>query len=374
MYKSIYPSKDATVYEQFPLMNTGTDQIIELWKITSGSQIESIVDAFVSNEATTNSRILIQFDFTDIKQKITSGEISGSVRYYLNLYATYAYNNTTDYEIKAYPLSSSWVNGTGFSNSRPNIQDGVSWKYSDNGYQKTQWALPPSGSNAALEYNSIQGGGVWYTGSGFECSQSFSLDTSDVRMDVTDIVNKWISEEIPNNGFIIKYPSLLETNSSQMGKIQFFSRESHTIFIPKIDAYWNTFTQSNAIDVIDNYDYLVYPVNLKHTYNRSEIAKIYLAVRPVFPTRQYTTQHHYSTTYKLPETSYLAIYDTATDVEVLKYDIIGTKISSDSRGNYITLDMSSFMPERYYRIAVRVENSGSINYFTQEMQFKVVRV
>ena len=72
MERGYYSEKDATLYEKYPEQNTGIDQILEISKIASGSQLGGIVQG-----NTTNSRILIDFgtEITSLSQSIVDGEI-----------------------------------------------------------------------------------------------------------------------------------------------------------------------------------------------------------------------------------------------------------------------------------------------------------
>jgi hypothetical protein len=57
-------------------------------------------------------------------------------------------------------------------------------------------------------------------------------------MDVTGAVKTWISGSggvtVPNNGFILKFSETDEADINQTGFIRFFSRETHTIYVPRI--------------------------------------------------------------------------------------------------------------------------------------------
>ena len=64
-------------------------------------------------------------------------------------------------------------------------------------------------------------------------SQSFEYETDDMRMDVTPIVNKWLDETYPNEGFIIKRSGSIgntdentdEGSQDRLGDFKFFSRQ-----------------------------------------------------------------------------------------------------------------------------------------------------
>ena len=55
MFKIIYPSADATLYESLPTYNTGIDEILEVGKRLS-----------TSGENYLDSRFIVQFDMNDI--------------------------------------------------------------------------------------------------------------------------------------------------------------------------------------------------------------------------------------------------------------------------------------------------------------------
>ena len=79
----------------------------------------------------------------------------------------------------------------------------------------------------------------------YESSQSFNNEPSDVRMDVTNIVWNWVHGTIPNDGFMVKRSgsvgnldsTLDEGSSTPMGTFSFFSRETHTIYQPKLASF-----------------------------------------------------------------------------------------------------------------------------------------
>ena len=104
---------------------------------------------------------------------------------------------------------------------------------------------------------STVGGGVWYVNSG-ECSQSFSYESPDVNMDVTDIVNNWLDNSISNNGLILKWSGSQEDSTDYSGDINFFSADANSIYSPKIEVRWDDTTDGNdyAVEFDDTNDYV----------------------------------------------------------------------------------------------------------------------
>lgn len=354
MYYCIYPQFDTFISEKHPERNSGIDQILELSKIAINSK-DPDGDYWPKSY---NTRILIKFNLSEISASLNSGQISKSAKYWLKLYTAHADNLPIAYDIYAYPLSQSWTNGNGNYNDSPEIKSGVSWYYRDGIANARRWN---SGSNVGFSYQALHGGGNWYTGSAFIASQSFDYTSPDVRMNVTNLVKKWLSGSIVNNGMILKRTNLAESGSEIYGSIKFFSKDTHTIYIPRLEVVWNDTNQSGIgsfTQVSDTTQYTIYPKTLKGSYTENEIAKIYWGVRDRYPTKTYASGSGYQTLKRLPTSSYYSVRDYITDEVIIPYDTVSTKISCDTTGNYFKLRMNSFLPERYYKIQLRVDTDG----------------
>lgn len=165
------------------------------------------------------------------------------------------------------------------------------------------WYVPFTGSYQQIDYlltSSYQtasfqnGGGTWYynvpstysdvnfwfcsssafpslSGSGLICSQSYTLgQQGDITMDVTQIVRSWICGCIPNNGIILL--SSLELTVPPVGKtnglLEFFSKETNTIYSPYIDVAWDdtVFNTGSSAPVTGSIENLITLQQLKDTY------------------------------------------------------------------------------------------------------------
>tara|TARA_R110001592_G_scaffold287649_1_gene556519 strand:- start:4678 stop:6708 length:2031 start_codon:yes stop_codon:yes gene_type:complete len=122
MIYRIYGQKDATIYEQTnrTAQNTGADEILEVTKFYD----EDTDSIWIGN-----SRILTKFDLTEISSSIVAGDISGSIKYYLNLTSTEENEIQSEYQLDIYPVSQSWSEGTGKWLHTPVTTNGVSWQY-----------------------------------------------------------------------------------------------------------------------------------------------------------------------------------------------------------------------------------------------------
>ena len=390
MYRIFYAERDTTLYEKYPSQNTGIDQILELTKIASGSKLNGIVQ---TNQY--NSRILIDFgsQLTTLQTEIAAGRIpeidpthEDSSSIYLNIRAADASDLLHSYELKAYPVSESWANGNGNYSDVPITKNGASWKYrtqdQENAWDSSNAFTNLHQSQAGDEYAGAEpGGGTWITGSTYEASQSFENETPDIRMDVSDIIKNWTDATLTNNGFIVKHTEANERNNEIVGSIKFFGRESHTIFTPRLEVAWKGVNKDTGLyadaryltlNEIGSDAYVPYFKNIKSEYRTSEITKFRVGVRPEFPTKTYQTSSFYLAGHRLPTSSYYSIKDSVTNETIIPYDTKGTQIDGDVNGSFIKLRMDSFMPERYYKICLKIERSGSTEIQTfDDFYFKV---
>lgn len=390
MIYTIYPQKDATIYERTESLNTGLDSILE------------ISHQLVGSSSIYNSRALLKFDVRDIESKVNSGKInSGSAKYYLSLRSSEVKEIPQEYKIYAYPLSGSWTNGSGRYSNKPITTDGVSWGYKSSKSVGLRWNIPPTidsyewdevsdlwvdadslfgvnlSANVTSSYFSTIGGGTWWTWDGAECTQSFSFESSDVYMDVTSIVKKWItgSGRFENDGFILKFDDLTEKSNETVHSLKFFGADSNTIYVPRLHVVWDdsVFVTGSLSKVSD--DDLLVDVRLKKYYSENEKAKIRVFAHTRYPQKTYTTQSYYTQKYYLPTSSYYEVRDAHTDEIILPFNVSGSKLSCDGDGNYFNLWMDSFQPERFYRVVIKVETNGgdTVQMFDNNYYFKVIR-
>jgi hypothetical protein len=372
MFKIFYAQKDATLYQSNPTYNTGIDEILEI-----GKRLDT------DGETLLKSRSVIKFDMAEISASLSKySKTVNDCKFVLQLYTSHAKNLPSDYSVYAKLVGQDWINGTGFESGV--TTDGVCWNYPISGsswYSSSQniqigsstLYVSGSGAGASFMYQSASGG----SSSGLVTSESFSYRPTDINMDVTNAVKVWLSgsggASIPNYGFLLQFADSDETNNAVAGYVRFFSRETHTIYVPRIVMYWDnrTFTTGSLTSV--NTDSYVTYTSVKPTYKDTEIAKIRIYGRDRFPQKSPTNLFPVQTVKYLPQTTYYTVLDAATDETIIPYDDIYTKISCDSTSNFIYLDLNGFMPERYYRLELKVVNGIEEQYITDQIYFKVVR-
>ena len=220
-----------------------------------------------------------------------------------------------------------------------------------------------------------------------------------MRMNVTPIVNKWLDGTYTNHGFIIKRSgsfgnldtNVEEGNTDRLGTFKFFSRQTHTIYPPKlevewVDTKWSTGSLS-ALSSTELEDMSVYMKSLRPEYKEKSKVKFRLVGRAKYPTKSYSnTASEYLTAKYLPSGSkeniggdgaYYSVRDVQTEDVIIPFGS-GSLISCDSTGNYFNLWMNGFQSERYYKFEFKVISGSNtvdetIQYFDDNFEFKVVR-
>jgi len=412
MHKFFYPTKDSWINELSSSKNYGGDQILELKK-----EFPSTASPQSSSFTSGVTRILAQFDINSISEsleKLTRGSTLGdsNVKFNLRLYSSEPSHLQSDYSLEAFALSSSWAEGTGLNSSKPIVQDGVTWRHIDASNVNDIWKLENgqstsgsrvSGSGSEANGSGSSFGGTWYTGSTFQSSQSFSYESPDINMDVTDIVFHWISGSegtiwnvsaptksgIPNNGFILKISGSNnigpENDTSTMG-LKFFSKNTHTIYTPKLEAKWddhegisgalpNNYTSSfTSLDVTGEVDNYIYVKGIKPQYKEDEIIKFRIGARKKNVGRTYSTSVQTVTGSYIPDASgSYSIVDITTGEIMIPFGDYSL-LSLDSGSMYFKQDLNTFQPNRFYKILLKLKtNDNQEIIYDDNFEFKVVR-
>lgn len=363
IYK-IFAEKDTTLYSDYNTMNTGLDPILELSKNTS---------LYYPTQSTA-ARILIKFadsDISDVRNKYLQNK---DFKAYLKLYLANATALPTDYTVEAYPVSGSWDMGTGRYGDSPMVYNGTTWRYRGSG-KTGPWETSSFSANTTASFTSRNpGGGVWYNN--YIITSSFGVYTNkDIRLDVTSIIKSYISGTIPNNGILIKTSGSLEFDQAYNYLLSYFSRDTNTVYPPVLELAWDDSSFSvtgSSVSPVNTQDVDVTITNNKEIYNENEVYRFRLNVRDRFPVRTFSTSSLYTLPKYLPSSSYYAIKDVKSDINVIDFDTNYTKVSADTLGNYFDVYMYGLQPERYYKILIKTEISGSTLIFDNRYFFKVI--
>ena len=335
VYK-LFPSKDASIYSFYPVMNTGIDSIIEIGNLNVN--YDPVPQVF---------RFLVQFDQSEIEDVIDNKVGGTNFSSSLKCYIATAQGVVAQTKVEAYAVSVSWNNGSGTYLDSPYTTNGVSWQYRtfENG---TLWAPNGFPTYVTASYSgSFIGGGTWYTGSSnpnhtnLTPTQSFDIRTTkDIDINVSDIVKVWYSSSksiggytnIQNNGLIVKFSSSIEFSTSDAVQpiMQFYSVDTNTIYPPCLEIKWNDqIYDSGNLSPITTSNFYASLDNNPGVFYIDSVNRFGINVREEFPTRTFQTTSVYTNNKVLNSTSLYAIKDLDTNEFVVDFDSKFTKISCD---------------------------------------------
>tara|TARA_R100000008_G_scaffold85047_1_gene73983 strand:+ start:1684 stop:2817 length:1134 start_codon:yes stop_codon:yes gene_type:complete len=359
MHRYFFTTKDAfissgsneTTGEDFKDKNAGQDEILELKK------------AFWNRNFHYPTRILLQFDVDEIESYISSSVLPNTYKLNLRLYETEGTSGLSeDYTIAAYPLSESWDEGVGKESDDPKTTDGCSWKYRKNrdGAAEVEWNLESSLWTAGVVTSST---GASYI-AGDEVTQSFSSESPDINMDITSIAGKWFDGSNNNYGLLLRFSGSRETSSGSFEDLKFFSRQTNTIYSPKLELKWDDHlpaTGSNtgsltALDISGDAENYLYPIHFRESYKENETVKFRFGARKRYIQKSFTTSVQTVSGSYIPWTSgSYSIIDMATNESVVPFSAY-TTMSCDSTSNYFKQDLNAFEPNRAYKILIKVNH------------------
>ena len=188
MIYRIYGQKDTTIYEHGlrKNQNTGIDSVLEVTKFFDEDTDENWVG---------NSRILTQFDLSPISSLISSGDISGTKKFYLNLTSVDELGVRAEYQLNVHQVSGSWVNGLGKYNDNPINTNDCSWVYRND---NELWSV-----SSAQTFNGIREFGV--PTEGIVLYEGFSEGTGSLFLtqSINDVRGNSPSISISDNRLII---------------------------------------------------------------------------------------------------------------------------------------------------------------------------
>jgi|TARA_B110000503_G_scaffold102008_1_gene152383 hypothetical protein len=346
-------SKDASVYLQQPDQNAGLDEILEVSKVFYGN-IKDI------------SRALLKFDIEPLSASIASGEVTMSSAE-LILREDSSEELPLNFTLEAYPISQSWEMGKG-TRFDDITTAGVTWNNREGDsvlrwLQTAEFSEVSTGSYAGL-------GGTFY--SNVFATQDFEYRTTDVNMDIKDIMEDWISGSIPNDGLILKLPFENEYDTSDYGILKFFSKETKTIHQPKIRIGWDdtTFATGSMTELVAE-EIKVGLRNFKKEYKVNTTPKIRVVGRELYPIKTFSSTAQYSTSQFLNEQTYYQISDYHSGDVIVPFSDY-TKVSCDTDGNFFKLNLTNWEVDRVYKIEIKVIIDGTPQFFDEDYTFGVI--
>ena len=176
-----------------------------------------------------------------------------------------------------------------------------------------------------------------------------------------------------------------------MGEFRFFSRNTHTVYPPKLEVEWfdTKWSQGSlsSLSSTELEDLSFYMKSLRPEYKEKSKVKFRIVGRAKYPTKSFSnTASEYLTVKALPSGSveniggdgtYYSVRDTQTEDVIIPYGT-GSLVSCDSSGNYFNLWMNGLQSERYYKFEFKVVSGSNTSeeteqYYDDDFIFKVVR-
>jgi len=368
MHHFIFPTKDTWISsgsstitgESFRDQNFGRDQILEVKKFFYNNSFDHQTRALINFEGT---------DFTNMSQSIVKGDID-TPKFYLRLYETEGNSELSEeYKLAFQPISQSWVEGTGKFGDNPKNTNGASWENRSNpiGIAATTWSNAAGTSNYGVSVNNLS-----------SSVQSFSNESSDVNVEITDMVKGWLSGSINNYGILVSFSGSQETDSNTFGHLKFFSRNTHTIYSPKLEVRWedSTFSTGSLNEltmsgIVDNY---LYMRGLRESYRENERVKFRVGARKRYIQKSFSTSVQTVTGSFITQGSgSYAIKDVATDEFIVPFSAY-TSMSCDTESPYFIQWLDGFYPDRTYKILLKLKyDDTQEQIFDDDFEFVVKR-
>jgi hypothetical protein len=353
-YYFITASKDATIYLQQPNQNTGLDQILEISKVYYGN----IKDV---------TRTLIKFELGNLNQLVSDNSIQLD-EVVMILHDTESEEIPLGYSVYAYPISGSWDMGIG--NRFDDISTaGVTWRYRE-GDSKSEWSdIMVTGS---LSSNPNDGrGGVWYNT--ISASQQFFYESARIEMPIGNLVTEWLSGSLSNDGLILKYSNEFENDTADYGILKFFSKETHTIYQPKLRIGWDDqIFETGSLLPVQATDYDMRIGGFKKHYKVNTNIRLRIIGRDKYPLKTFVNPFPYDDVKYLPSETYYRISDFVSGDIIIPFSQY-SKVSCSPTGNYINLNLTNWEVNRVYKIEFKIIVDGAEYHFDNDYTFNVVR-
>jgi len=347
MHHFILPSQDSwissgsntTTDESFKNQNFGKDQILEVKKF------------FYNDSFHHQSRGLVQFsgtNFTNMSQSIVNKTITNP-KFYLKLYEVEGNSKLSDnYTLHIQPISQSWVEGTGKFGDNPKNILGCSWENRNNviNGDTTNWA--------------DNGGTILSVSSS---TQTFLNESSDIEVEVTNMVNMWLSGQEENYGMLIRISASQETDETTFCNLKFFSRNTHTIYPPRLEVRWDdhapctgsntgSLTQLTSSGLVDNH---LYCKGLQEAYKENDRVRFRVGSRKKYIQKTFANSiQTYTGSFITEGSGSYAIKDVATNDFIIPFSDY-TSIGCNTEGMYFNQWLDGFFPDRVYKILLKLK-------------------
>ena len=341
MIYSIFPKHTATVYSRYPTMNTSKDEILELNKTVSSSEVAGIF----------NTKILLDFDLAEHSASNSASGITPA-KYDLTLYTANVNTPIDSFTYQISDVSHPWGTGLGRSTHNPKTTEGVSWAHPSSSI--SAWP-EPAYPDTANDSNNISG-----------------TYKTDLTADVTTLIKLVEVNSTSDNGIMLSRTDIEELDGNKYGYVNFYSTETSTVYKPRLGIYYDddTFSTGSLTALDLTKEHYIYQATNLGTYKINSTPKFRFIGREKYPTATYTASTAALVGY-LPTSSYYSLVDVRTGETVVPFDTTYTKISCDATGNFANLKLSGIYPDRLYQFHIRVDHNGTSTYHILDDMFRV---
>jgi hypothetical protein len=277
----IYPQKSNTIASgAYRNLNSGQNAVTELWY--GGGATDTAPE-----RRNSISRFIMKFDLSELQRKLNSLEINPDLvtSYKLKMKNAIPRDRVLEpdnefdrlnkvvaasFDLICFPINKYWEEGRGYDMFRENyyvkqkgnplITGTSNWEYATS---IEQWDEPgvysdPTGSTAVTYYS----------------EQHFDIGDEDIDMDITDIVNDWLSGGSENHGIGIAYRRDYELLSTDTRAISsFFTEKTNTAWKPYIEVEFDQVIRDDRNNVTNNRMSRLF----LYTYSGNSLANYYSA-------------------------------------------------------------------------------------------------
>ncbi len=346
---TLLPIIDSNICSQYPQYNYGKSKTLLLQ----------------TNEENT-ARVLINFDniyFPSQTLDTNKGE-----KAILTIYNRYqdSFVKAPKIDIQVCSVPCEWTQGYGSVSGQ---NGNVSWKYP---------------IDIAPEWNGNKSSSILSTFSiNNQAIDQLKQQKYDINIDITNIINNVITSQSQFYGVMLKFTDSIQSGSNSIA-LSYYSRQTYTIYKPKITFYKNSFRQfiPSTPQETQLYTTKLYNGdlanlnislrNFKKLYNKHDIIKFNLMILQKYKLKTFN-QKLIQMQNRIIQKMYYSLIDNNTD-EVLIDFCDATQVSYNLDGNYFMFNMRAIQQtNRYYRFAFRVEleDGQSLLIDNKQQTFKV---
>jgi hypothetical protein len=209
--------------------NVGASEILKTFRVAP-------VSTSFGEVSGSSARALIKFDLEPIAAMTASREAPvAGISYRLRMrHVVHAETLPSSFDLELFPVARDWDEGRGDDVDRYVDLGFANW---DKAKSNVFWTNP-GGDFVALPRR----------------EQHFDYGDEDLSVDVTPIVNAWLTGGLANHGFMLKMSSSLESGSTDYYVKMFYSRA--TSFVgrePYLEASWDDSTRDDRNNFVFDY-------------------------------------------------------------------------------------------------------------------------